>query len=184
MQERDHGQDIVVKPVDKSNWADFESFFESKGRLNNCWCMVWRMTKEELKKNTPVCRKGFIKERVWAGIPIGLLAYSGDRPIGWCSIAPRETHLRLGGDEHIEDVWSITCFYIEKEFRDQGLIHLLIEEAGKYASNHGAKYLEAYPVDPDSPSYRFMGFVKTFEEEGFQYVKDAGTRRHVMTRKL
>lgn len=43
---------------------------------------------------------------------------------------------------------------------------------------------EAYPVDPDSPSYRFMGFVPTYEREGFHYAKDAGTRRHVMTCKL
>ncbi|MEN6314436.1 MAG: hypothetical protein ABFD25_09340 [Clostridiaceae bacterium] len=52
---------IEIRPVDMTNWADFEAFFESKGKLNNCWCMVWRMTKEELKTNTSVCRKAFIK---------------------------------------------------------------------------------------------------------------------------
>ena len=48
----------------------------------------------------------------------------------------------------------------------------------------GAKYIEAYPVEPDSPSYRFMGFIKTFEKAGFNFVKKVGTRRHVMTYKL
>jgi GNAT superfamily N-acetyltransferase len=90
----------------------------------------------------------------------------------------------LGGDESLKNVWSIACFYIKKEFRDQGLIDLLIEEAKKYASNKGAKYLEAYPVEPDSPSYRFMGFIKTFEKAGFAFVKKAGTRRNVMNYKL
>lgn len=176
--------DIEIRPVDRTNWADFEAFFESKGRLRNCWCMAWRMTKDELKNNTGACRKVFIKERVWSGVPIGLLAYAGGRPIAWCSIAPRDTHLRLRGDESLEDVWSITCFYIVGEFRKRGLVHLLIENAGAYAASNGAKYLEAYPVDPESPSYRFMGFVSTFEKEGFHFVKDAGTRRHVMIRKL
>ncbi|HWQ74476.1 MAG TPA: GNAT family N-acetyltransferase [Syntrophomonas sp.] len=171
---------IEIRPVDMTNWADFEAFFESKGKLNNCWCMVWRMTKEELKTNTSVCRKAFIKERVWSGVPIGLLAYADGCPIAWCSIAPRETHQRLGGDDDIENVWSITCFYIVREFRGKGLVHLLIDYARTYAKNNGAKYLEAYPVDPESPSYRFMGFVSTFEKEGFRYIKDAGTRRHVM----
>jgi hypothetical protein len=32
-------------PVDKSNWADLEKLFESKGGPHNCWCMVWRNMK-------------------------------------------------------------------------------------------------------------------------------------------
>ena len=146
--------------------------------------MAWRLTKEELKNNNSASRKEFIKQRVWNGTPIGLLAYKEDEPIAWCSIAPRETYQRLGGDESLENVWSVVCFYIKREFRDKGLIYVLIENAKKYAKENGAKYLEAYPVETDSPSYRFMGFIKTFEKEGFTFVKKAGTRRHVMTCRL
>jgi hypothetical protein len=39
---------------------------------------------------------------------------------------------------------------------------------------------EAYPVAPDSPSYRFMGFVPMFEKARFVEIGTAGTRRHVM----
>jgi len=49
-----------------------------------------------------------------------------------------------------------------------------------YAREHGATSLEAYPVDPDSPSYRFGGFVPFFLAAGFREVGRAGTRRHVM----
>jgi len=52
-------------------------------------------------------------------------------PIAWCSVAPRESYQRLGGDESFENVWSIACFYIKKEFRDMGLIDLLIENSKK-----------------------------------------------------
>jgi hypothetical protein len=34
-------------------------------------------------------------ELVKAGMPIGILAYDGRDPVGWCSIAPRETYGRL-----------------------------------------------------------------------------------------
>ena len=175
---------IKVKPVDKNNWKDFETLFKSKGAPSYCWCMAWRMTKDELKHNNSASRKKFIKQRVWSKTPIGLLAYIDDEAIAWCSIAPRETYQRLGGDERLEGVWSIACFFIKKEHRDQGLIDVLIENAKKYARKNGAKYLEAYPVDPDSPSYRFMGFIKTFEKADFDFVKKAGTRRNVMTCKL
>jgi GNAT superfamily N-acetyltransferase len=177
-------RNITIKPVDKSNWKDFEALFESKSAPKYCWCMAWRMNSAELKENKSTARKKFIRKRVWEETPIGLLAYSGQESIGWCSIAPRDTYQRLGGDEQIEKVWSIVCFFIKKEFRDRGLIYLLIENAKKYAKKNGAQYLEAYPVEPDSPSYRFMGFIQTFEKSGFEFVKKAGTRRHVMTYKL
>ena len=172
---------IKMKPVDKNTWGDFEALFESRGGPSYCWCMLWRMTKEELKVNNAANRKKFIQQRVESDTPIGILVYDEDQPIAWCSIAPRETYRRLGGDEQLENVWSIACFYIKRKFRDQGLMHLLIEEAKKYALKNGASYLEAYPVRPDSPSYKFMGVIKTFEKAGFNFVKMAGTRRHVMT---
>jgi GNAT superfamily N-acetyltransferase len=160
------GKRISIKPVNKSNWNDFETLFKSKGGPSYCWCMAWRINKEELKQNTSPNRKKLIKQRVLSNTPIGLIAYADKKAIGWCSIAPRETYQRLGGDERLEQVWSIACFYIKKEFRDQGLIDRLIESAGKYAKKNGAKYLEAYPVETDSPSYRFMGFVNSFEKAG------------------
>lgn len=175
---------IKIKPVGKRNWVDFEALFQSKGGPSYCWCMAWRMTKEELTKNSSTNRKKFIQQRVLDKIPIGLLAYLKKEPIAWCSIAPRETYQRLEGDESFENVWSIACFYIKKEFRDRGVVDLLVENAKKYAKENGAKYLEAYPVDPDSPSYRFMGFVKTFEKVDFTFLKKAGTRRNVMIYKL
>jgi hypothetical protein len=46
--------------------------------------------------------------------------------------------------------------------------------------NNGAHYLEAYPVDKKSPSYRHMGFVETFIKKGFSFTAMAGSRRHVM----
>ena len=140
--------------------------------------------KDELKHNNSTSRKKFIRQRVSSKTPIGLLAYVDEETIAWCSIAPRETYQRLGGDESLKDVWSIACFFIKKEYRDKGLIDLLIENAKKYAGKNGAKYLEAYPVETDSPSYRFMGFIHTFEKAGFVFVKKAGTRRHVMTCRL
>lgn len=171
----------TVKPVSQTNWDDFEALFKTKGGPSYCWCMAWRMTREELKDNTSVNRKKWIKNRVDAKTPVGLLAYLDGEPIAWCSIAPRDTYQRLGGDESLADVWSIACFFIKKENRGQGLTELLIGEAKKYAKKNGAKHLEAYPVEPDSPSYRHMGFVPMFEKADFSFVKKAGSRRHVMT---
>jgi GNAT superfamily N-acetyltransferase len=175
---------IEIKPVNQDNWNDCEALFQSKGGPSYCWCMVWRMTKDELRQNTSICRKEYIKNRVWQHIPIGILGYVEDEPIAWCSIAPRETHERLGGDETIANVWSLTCFYIKRQFRRKGLTKFLIESAIHYAKENNAEYVEAYPVEKNSPSYRYMGYVDTFEAAGFTFVKTAGTRRRVMVYKI
>jgi hypothetical protein len=56
----------------------------------------------------------------------------------------------------------------------------LIQAAIDHSRQQGAAVIEAYPVDPDSPSYRFMGFVPLFRALGFVEVGIAGSRRHVM----
>ena len=74
-------------------------------------------------------------------------------------------------------------FILKSDFRDKGLIHTMIQSAEQYSKTNGAGFLEAYPVLPDSPRYRFLGFKNTFEKAGYEFVKMAGTRRHVMIKK-
>jgi GNAT superfamily N-acetyltransferase len=174
-----------IRPVEKQNWADFENLFLSKGAPSYCWCMADRITKEERLHDSKECRKTYIKRRVDESVPIGLLAYGDDgSPVAWCSVAPRDSFQSIGGDERLEGVWSITCFYIKREYRRKGLAKRLIESAKAYAETNGAKYVEAYPVKSDSPSYRYMGFIAMFEAAGFSFVKTQGTRKHVMVYSL
>lgn len=172
---------LKVKPVGSRNWKDFEALFSARGGPSYCWCMLFRMDKDELKHNTAPCRKQYMQQRVEAKVQVGLLAYDGDTPVAWCSVAPRESFPIIGGQEDIEKVWSISCFYIHKAYRGKGLTAYLIEQAKKLARKHKARYLEAYPVEKGSPSYRFMGYVETFERAGFKYVKPQGKRRKVMS---
>ncbi len=167
-------------PVTAERWHHLEQLFECKGGPHHCWCMVWR--NNENKKSMPgkTGKKASMKRRVDEGVTVGLLAYQNEIPIAWCSIASRNTYRPLGGDETISDVWSLVCFFIKREFRQTGLMSQLLHAAIQYADKSGAKYVEAYPVDPDSPSYRFMGFKPVFENAGFKFVKMAGKRRNVM----
>ena len=171
---------VTFYPVTKARWEHFEELFECRGGPHNCWCMVWRTN--EYRKLMPgkLGKKASMKRRVDDGEPVGLLAYQDEIPIAWCSIAPRETFRPLGGDETKDEVWSLTCFFIKRKFRKLRLSLKLLQAAIHYAKESGARYVEAYPVDPKSPSYRFMGFKSLFENEGFQFVKKAGRRRNVM----
>jgi GNAT superfamily N-acetyltransferase len=174
---------VSIKPVTPARWPDLEALFESTGAPKYCWCMAWRATKEELKRTDGKSRKGFLKARVEAGTPVGLLAYAGKEPVAWCSVAPKSTFRKLDDRDEGEDpsrVWSLVCFFVKKEWRGRGLTARLVEAAADLARKRKAVALEAYPVDEDSPSYRFMGFVPLFADRGFAEIGRAGSRRHVM----
>ena len=169
-------------PVTSANTDEFVRFFSAPGAPKHCWCMVWRRTAEEAKLQAPADRKCMMIERIDAGTPIGLLAYDAGEPVGWVSIAPRDTHRALGGPpaEPGEVIWSLVCFYVPRKLRGEGLVRELLAGAVDHARQNGATIVEAYPVDPDSPSFRFMGFVPVFAEAGFGDLGMTGTRRHVM----
>lgn len=171
---------IVFREVTADTWPDFERLFECRGGPKACWCMVWRATPEEAKHTDGASRKAAIAKRIAAGTTVGLLGYLDEEPVAWCSVAPRSTYRRLVDDgSPDEGVWSIACFFVVRRLRGQGITQRIITAAIDFAKSRGASIVEAYPVDPESPSYRFMGFVPTFEAAGFREVGRAGTRRHV-----
>lgn len=175
--------------IDEGRWGDLAALFEARGGPHACWCMVWRekppgLSKARGKERNALLKKA-LRERVSAGTPIGILGYDrdADAPVAWCSVAPRSTYRALGGLDDLEGgdgVWSIVCFFVKRDYRGKGVTQRLLDAAIEYARSQRAKIIEAYPVDPDSPSYRFMGFVSVFERAGFKTVGTAGTRRHVM----
>jgi GNAT superfamily N-acetyltransferase len=177
---------LHFREVDSETWADLERLFEARGGPKNCWCMVWRATPAESKETSGQQRKAALKSRVDNETPIGILGYQGQEPVAWCSIAPRSTYRRLGGieDDTQENVWALACFYVVRRLRGLGITRQLIDAAVAEAKQKGATIVEAYPVEPDSPSYRFMGFIESFKAAGFEEVGLAGSRRHIFRRRL
>ena len=174
---------LAFKPVTKATRADFEALFESPGGPSYCWCMYTRLSKEEAKAGLDgKARKPLMMERIDKRVTVGLLAYDKGEPIAWVSVAPRETfpHLKGPEAEDGETIWSLSCMYIKRQRRGEGIGHQLIAAAAKFAKKRKADILEAYAVAPDSPSYRNMGFVTAYEKAGFEKVGELGTRRTVM----
>ena len=178
---------LAFKPVTKSTKADFEALFESPGGPSYCWCMYTRLSKDEAKSGLDgKARKPLMLERIDTRVTVGLLAYDKGEPIAWVSVAPRDTFPHLKGPE-AEDgqaIWSLSCMYIKRQRRGEGIGHQLIEAAVNFARKRKADILEAYAVTPDSPSYRNMGFVTAYEKAGFEAVEKLGTRRTVMRKTL
>ena len=178
--------ELTFREVTAQSWDELARLFEAPGGPSYCWCMVWRARGEERHTRDRSARKQALERRVREGTPIGLLGYWRDRPVAWCSIAPRSTYRPLGGPPDPPEggpvVWSLACMFVPRRFRHRGVMRRLIDAAVEHAAARGADVVEAYPVDPDAPSYRFMGFTPVFRALGFEEVGTAGYRRHVMRR--
>ena len=170
--------------ADSSRWRDLERLFEAPGGPKHCWCMVWRSMPKGASRADKQAKKAALQGLVRRNMPIGILGYLGGEPAAWCSIAPKTTYRDLGGvadpGEDPAKVWAVVCFFVPRRLRGQGVMKQLLEAAIEHAKGNGAAAVEAYPVDPGSPSYRFMGFTTAFTAAGFREVGKAGTRRHVM----
>lgn len=164
--------------VTQETCGHFETLFEQPGAPKYCWCMAWRHSGREQSEE----KKRMMMALIGAGTPVGILAELDGRPVGWCSVAPRETYRRLSKqqDDSETGIWSIVCFYVPRALRGGGLASALLNAAIDHAFARGARIVEAYPVDEAAPSYRFMGFRDMFLARGFQETGTAGARRHVM----
>ena len=174
--------DLTFRDVTEASWPDFERLFNEPGGPSYCWCCAWRDVRAVPCRSNKEARHDELERRVGDGEPIGILAYLDGQPVAWCSVAPRETYRPLGGpeDDAGTSVWSIVCFFTKRKLRKQGVGGRLLDAAIARASEAGADIVEAYPVDPNSPSYRFMGFRSMYRARGFEEVGRAGSRRHVM----
>lgn len=190
---------LTFRAVDRDGWPDLETLFSGSGWPKTCWCMAWRATAEERRAASAaraaqpegsgsaaaLVRKEGLRRRVLGGVPVGLIGYDGEgNATAWVSIAPRPSYRALGGPKDFADdpdrVWSLACFFIPRRKRGRGWTRQMIAAAVDYARANGATVVEAYPVEPDSPSFRFMGFVPAFAAAGFARVGQAGSRRSVM----
>jgi ribosomal protein S18 acetylase RimI-like enzyme len=132
--------------------------------------------------------KAQLKALVDAGRPPGLIGYRGKVPVGWVSIGPREEFNKLARSpvmKPVDDqpVWSVICFVVPSQYRNQGVARALLAGAVAYAKKQGARLLEAYPVDRPGRSNdesMWFGARSMYDKAGFCEVARRKPQRPVM----
>jgi GNAT superfamily N-acetyltransferase len=176
-------------PVTSDRWKDFEKLFGPNGACAGCWCMWWRLSRTEFSQRHYAGNKRAIKKIIMAGQEPGILAYAKGKPIGWCAIGPRKAYPSLERSnvlQRVDDspVWSVTCFYVARGYRRQGLAGQLLKAAIQFARQRGAKIVEGYPIDSGGEKKNtvsvFTGLATTFIEAGFVEVERRAPTRPIM----
>lgn len=180
---------LKVHPLKSDRWRDFEALFGERGACGGCWCAYWRLSRTEFHKRKGDGNRRMMKGLVKKGIPVGLLAYDGKIPVGWCSVSPREQFPILNRSRVLsklddQPVWSIVCFFIHKDYRNRGVSIQLLKAVTDYVKKQGGKIVEGYPIDPRDRKYpttfAWTGFVSAFKKAGFQETARRSSTRPIM----
>jgi GNAT superfamily N-acetyltransferase len=176
------GSEFWFAPVTPATIADLERFSGAYGKFRYCSCLRWRLRSSQFRDAPD--RPGQLAGLVTDSRPVGVLAYRDGEPVGWCSVAPRESYAAISVSTTIPSlpgtgVWAVTCFFLAPGERRQGLRPQLLAAACDYASAQGAEIIEAYPW-PGGASYRYMGTRALYADAGFTDVRGPAGLRPVM----
>lgn len=179
---------LSFHPLTPDLWADFERLFGPRGACAGCWCTFWKLRGKAYEENTGEPARQMQKSIVDSGTVPGLLAFYGDEPVGWIAVEPRSAYPKLAHSRILKPVddaspWSVTCFFVAKQARRQGLTVELLKAAIGYVREQGGKILEGYPVDAerDLPDvFVYHGTAAAFQKAGFVEVARRSETRPIM----
>jgi GNAT superfamily N-acetyltransferase len=148
---------------------------------------------EEWKKINRKDKEALVRQ----GLSHAILVYDDKTPIGWCQYGTREELPRIdagrgyrkvklpGGSEKL---WRITCFFVDKDYRGQGVSKIALHAALESISKQGGGIVEAYPVVSKKmaavPEWRWFGTPNMFRRERFKPVAPLGTSGLLMRRTI
>ena len=177
---------LVVHPANPERWADVERLFGERGACGGCWCMEWRLPRREFLAGKGESNRERLQALVAGERAPGVLAYTDAEPVGWCAVAPRAEYGFLSRSRILapvddEPVWSISCLFVDRRFRRQGVSRLLLQGAATFARNCGARVVEGYPIDAVggqmADAFVWTGLYSSFVAAGFEEVRPVDVSR-------
>lgn len=182
---------MKVVELTQETWPLAEALFSTSKTVEWCFCTWFMQTNAEMKTND---NREVLRARL--GSSIGLLAVSDTgEAVGWVAVAPRASYSRLARSkvtapvsDDISGVWSVTCFYVHRSARRQGVTAMLLDAAVAHAAKAGATSVEGYPIDTEGRKLQagelYHGRLEIFLDAGFELVERRGTRRALVSRAL
>ena len=183
----------TTRPLDVSTWDAFAELVErNNGVFGGCWCMGFHP--EDSRTDAARNRAG--KEcRVREGRTHAALVFDDNGAAqGWCQYGSPEELTRIKHRrEYDKDApprpdWRITCFYVDKKHRGQGIARAALEGALGQIAEAGGGVVEAISEVTAGREavgrFLFSATVELFEQYGFSRGRQVGKHAWIMSKQI
>jgi GNAT superfamily N-acetyltransferase len=180
----------TVAPLDAATWDAFAELVErNNGVFGGCWCIGFHLE----TRQAGLDHRSAKEDRVRAGRAHAALVLDEDGLAqGWCQYgSPAELPGIKHRREYDKDApprpdWRITCFYVDKKHRGQGIARAALEGALDQIAGAGGGLVEAIPevtAGREAPGrFLFSTTVELFEEYGFARVRQVGKHAWIVSK--
>jgi ribosomal protein S18 acetylase RimI-like enzyme len=185
---------LTSKPLSPTTWPAFARLVEKHhGIFGGCWCISFHLTPDDGKR-TAADYRAMKEARVREGRAHAALVFDGPNTVGWCQFGPTPELPNIRSRKKYEEGlrqlpdWRITCFFIDRERRGEGIANLALQEALREIARLGGGTVEAYPENvvgrTVSRSFLCSGTLGMFEKEGFKKTRKIAMHRWVVVRRV
>ena len=180
----------TVRALDASTWDAFAELVErNNGIFGGCWCIGYHAEAGQ----EGVSYRAAKQDRVRTGRAHAALVFGEDGLAqGWCQYgSPGELPGIKHRREYDKDApprpdWRITCFYVDRKHRGQGVARTAREGALGQIARLGGGLVEAIPemtAGREAPGrFLFSATTELFEQYGFTRVRRVGKHAWIVTR--
>src|SRR5207245_981324 len=151
--DRKHGKGSAarfsVRELGSRTWPDFERVVEKhNGVWGDCWCVAFHLKRSE-EKQWAGKHRALKQKLVRANRSHAALVYDGADVVGWCQFGPpAELPARMSGFNRLDEAqpdWRITCFFVDRDHRKEGVEKAAVEGALGLISSKGFYTLLSCP---------------------------------------
>jgi GNAT superfamily N-acetyltransferase len=181
----------TVKPLDTSTWDAFAELVErNNGVYGGCWCVAFQSAyHREITDNR------LLKEQlVRAGDAHAALVFDEQGLAqGWCQYGSTDELVLRHRREYRKDPppaarWRITCIFVDKRHRGQGVARAGLEGALAQIAAAGGGLVEAISETTTGrvaqDRFLFSATVELFEQYGFGRGRQVGKHAWIVSRDI
>ncbi|HET9650409.1 MAG TPA: hypothetical protein VFP34_19550 [Microlunatus sp.] len=187
-----------IRPAGRDELRTLAALFGAARATRHCWCTAFCTTSWQFATGWygGGNRRRFEALAAASPAPMGVLAFEGDDPTGWCACGPRSRYAAaLAGRSRLlasrprdedDDVWLIACLVVRPDRTGTGLVMPLLRGAVATAREGGATAIEAWPLARGvrRPGTEHVGREALFARLGFRRVDQPAPDRVLMRLEL
>jgi ribosomal protein S18 acetylase RimI-like enzyme len=176
---------VDVQPLTPARKDDYIAYFDGPAFADNpawarCYCLSYHLPDAPSDFDALPTNRADRIAQIERGEASGVLAYAGDRVVGWCNASPRTILRALDrtpefASDDPERTAAIVCYVVAPQYRGQGLSRRLLDGAVEHMRDRGFRWLDAYPPKKTrSAAGSYHGSLRMYLDAGFSEVRDAG----------